>query len=118
MKKEVFWRVILHADSKAIAEELAAEFVRSIDPNMKTLHALSPYEDNEHFEINFESHLEGKSNKQLNREAFNLCMRLADGPWLFHLYTLKNKTKQPYIFEALYRPEAFINPAPTYQNCG
>lgn len=113
MKKKVYWRIIINANKKEIAEKIIENFIKNIDIKAISQMPLSKYEDDNHYEITFNSEIEGKNLQELEYQAFKLCTSLEKGPWFF--YKLPREDER-FEFEAFFNTEAFIKNEPKYEN--
>lgn len=113
MKKKVYWRIIINAEKKNIAENIIENFTKNVDKKAIVLKPLSEYENDKHYEITFNSELESKSFQELEYKAFKLCTGLEKGPWLFYKLPEDNER---FEFEAFFNSEAFIKNEKNYEN--
>jgi hypothetical protein len=106
-------RLIINADEKYIAQNILEEILSKISIDKNSITELEPYQAAYHYDVSFSVELVAENFSDLEHKAFQLCAKIANGPWLY--INLPN-SDDDFEFEAIYNHEAFILPSFEYMN--
>jgi hypothetical protein len=101
--KHIYWRLIVHADNKKIANNLIENFKKNVDKTSVPTMELSIYDKfPDAYDISFNGDIKALNATELQLKCFNLCYSLSEGPWIFLNLSEKN---EEFRFEAILNKE-------------
>lgn len=104
--KKIYWRLLIHADNKEIANNILNNFKNNIDDKAIQLKKLSlnySFDDEKHYDITFSSEITANIFQEIEYKSFKIVCKLDEGPWYFHKVFAEDE--EYFEFEAILNKE-------------